>query len=214
MKHRLLVASWIAVLLAIVWGSPGAQAQDILRSDGFEGDGTGSFGNWTAAGHAYLKDDAALATTGDFSVEVYSGGSITTTDSLPLGSRGYTSVTISISAMWVNGSTTRRFQVRFAEDGVNFLTVADADIGDTRADVPSMTPMTVTLTVGSGVTATNQHSINQSGYSREPFTDQAKFRLYFSSNSTGHRVYFDDIVITALPEWIPPPPSGTMILLR
>ncbi len=176
-------------------------AQDTLTADGFEGDGTGSFGNWTAAGNAFLKEDAALATTGDFSAELYSGGTITTTDSLPLGSKGYTSVTLTVSAKWVNGSTTRRFQVRYAADGVNFVTLADADIGDTDATDPGKTPTTVTLTVGSGINATNVNSTNSGAYSGEPFTDQAKFQIFYSSNLSSHRVYLDDISITASPEF-------------
>ena len=197
--HPTTASPLIAMIAGLAISAAGANAQDTLTTDGFEGDGTGSLGNWTAAGNAFLKEDAALATTGDFSAELYSGGTITTTDPLPLGSKGYTSMTFTVSAKWLNGSTTRRFEVRYAADGVNFVKVADADIGDTDATVPTKTPTTVTLTVGGGITATNVNSIVNSAYSGEPFTDQAKFQIFYSSNSTTHRVYLDDISIIASP---------------
>ncbi len=50
MKHRLLVASWIAVLLAVVWGAPGAQAQTTYTWTGdVDGDWTNT-ANWDANG--------------------------------------------------------------------------------------------------------------------------------------------------------------------
>ncbi len=67
MKHRFLVASWIAVLLAIVCGSPGAQAQTTYTWTGDVDGDWNNAANWDANGVPVSDGGSGLgfATLGD-----------------------------------------------------------------------------------------------------------------------------------------------------
>lgn len=173
--------------------------------NGTEGDvpPTGSLEQWTHASNGGLYDDTVpdpdttYATSDIYCAELYSGGNITTTEPLGLHSFGYQSVTIQVAHKWLNPSTTRRFQIQYAADGVNFVPVA-------QAQQSTGTPTTVTLTERSGISSTNTQSTFSSGYSGEPLTDAAKFRIFYSSNNSSHRIYIDDITITGTPDTTAP----------
>jgi fibronectin-binding autotransporter adhesin len=174
----------------------GLSAQDTLLSNNFE---DGSMGPWQAANgtDAGLYEngnvvsnmgsgDASIqyAPNGNFSLwEGRLGSFLELTNPLPLGSRGYTSVTISFNWVCRNSSSSRRLNTEYSPDN-----------GVTWLNLGFVAGPTATISSGSGTYTLNAPAVT--------FTDQAKFRFTFTDSGGAAGPFFvDNIVITASPEF-------------
>ncbi len=179
----------LVMIAAMSMFAVGVQAQDVLHDNDFE---DGTMGPWIAAGSSgdaglYENGDVVVnmsssdseinwAPNGDFSLYVGRGGGyVELAAPLPLGSRGYTSVTIRFNYTCRNASGTRRLHARYSSDGETF---------DSLGFV-------------SGASGSQSYTIDPSGHD---FTDEALFRFTFSDSGGAAGPFFvDDIVITASP---------------
>lgn len=176
------------------------QAADVLITNNFD---TGSLQDWTASGGATLY----TYTSGiDYSSSTpraanlpKSSGTITLTSPLLLASKGYTSITITFNYKWLNGTTTRYLNVEYAADGVTFTKLASLTSGNQGSQ-----PASITLIKNTDHTVVNMAIQNNSFL--PSFTDTAKFRFQDTASAGADvRVYVDNIVITAIPEYVEPP---------
>lgn len=193
--------TYLATLLFAV-AAKSAAAQDVLVSNDFE---NASMCSWTNIG-----TDAGLYENGDVvsnmgasetNMTFAPGGSFCLWDGnggsylkqaapLPLDTRGYTNITIRFNHNFRNGSGTRKLYTEYSSNS-------------------GTTWQSLGYVIYSGA---KSYTLKEGTYT---FSDQARFRFLFGDQGGGSGpAFIDDIVITATPEWIPPPPDGTVLIVR
>jgi hypothetical protein len=170
--------------------------EDTLLYDDFES----GLGNWSADNNAGLYTFSGggfdYATQGTNAANIPGSGnsSITLTAPLPLIEKAYSNVTVRFDWYFQNGSSTRRGALQYAANGTTF-----ADLQTFNTSFGGQPP-----------DGSTSFTLNANNYT---FTDEAKFRIRFSSNQGSHILNPDRIQISATPIWVPPPPPTALVLI-
>lgn len=208
-----MVGSVTMMVCALLALPPSVAAQDVIISNNFD---NASLQDWTAAGGASLYTYSGEGT--DYSASTpnaadlpKSGGNIYLTNPLPLATKGYESITISFNYKRMNATTTRFLVVEYTSDGGETYTELCRKATGSNGVLFSAS---ITLIKDEDHSVTGDMSILNTGY-LPAFTDTANFRFSDSSSAAADvRSFIDDIVITAEPEWVAPPPAGTVLIVQ
>lgn len=224
MKTNTILRSFLIAAAATVIPFGALKAATTLIDTNFD---SGSLGPWTVNSTALTglyqhntllqpANTVNYATSGDYAVSLNKAGGAMTSGSFDLsGGSGNESITISLSAKWINGSTTRRTFLELSLDGgTNWFWLATLQNTDGAG---SLTVSEGSSTVSrAGIMGVNNASFT--AWDGSTFTDDVVFR-YRNTASAGAdvRIFVDDTVITTT---IPEPTTailgglGFLMLLR